>query len=78
MADTVPTWRIVLAAILDFITIFAVAGWIIARLTGNTTPDGFSLNGWPAALLFGVVIAYFVLARRVGGTLWQRILSARR
>lgn len=78
MSDRVSTWRIVLAAILDFVTVFALGGYLIARFTGNTTENGFQLNGMPALLLFAVIIAYFVIARRVGGTLWQRILGARR
>lgn len=78
MSDTVSTWRIVLAAILDFVTVFFAGGYLIAVLTGNVTEQGFALNGWPALVLFVLIVAYFVLARRVGGTLWQRILRARR
>jgi DMSO reductase anchor subunit len=78
MADSVSTWRIVLAAILDFLTVFIVGGWLIALFTGNTTESGFNLSGWPALLLFGLVVAYFGVAKRMGGTLWQRILCARR
>lgn len=76
MSDPVPTWRIVLAAILDFFTVFFVGGYVIAKLTGNVTESGFRLNGLPAVALFVVLILYFVLARRVGGTLWQRLLRA--
>ncbi|WP_323036489.1 hypothetical protein [Pararhodobacter sp.] len=78
MSDRVPTWRIVLAAILDFFTVFALGGYIIAKFTGNMTENGFQLNGMPALVLFAAIIAYFVIARFVGGTLWQRILRARR
>lgn len=78
MADTVSTWRIVLAAILDFFTVFGVGGYVIARLTGNLTETGFALNGMPAVALFAVIILYFVLGKRMGGTLWQRLLRARR
>jgi len=78
MSDRVPTWRIVLAAILDFVTIFALGGYVIAFFTGNNTENGFQLNGVPALLLFVVIIAYFFLSKRMGGTLWQRILRARR
>ncbi|MCB1397820.1 MAG: hypothetical protein H6898_11565 [Rhodobacter sp.] len=78
MSDHVPTWRIVLAAILDFLTVFVVGGYLIALVTGDTTEGGFSLNGLPAVVLFAMIILYFVLAKRVGGTLWQRILRARR
>lgn len=78
MAESVATWKIVLAAILDFFTVFAIGGYVIGKLTGNVTETGFSLNGMPALALFAVIIVYFVLARRVGGTLWQRILRTRR
>ncbi|MGD9867962.1 MAG: hypothetical protein AB7U38_08210 [Hyphomicrobiales bacterium] len=66
--------RKVFAAILDFITIFFVGGYAIGSLTGNTTEKGFELNGWPALLLFALIVAYFVVGSKTGGTLWQRIL----
>lgn len=78
MAEPVATWRIVLAAILDFFTVFGFGGYVIAKLTGNVTETGFSLNGMPAVALFAVIILYFVLGPRMGGTLWQRLLRARR
>lgn len=75
---TVSTWRKVVAAILDFFTIFFIGGYAIAKLTGNTTNDGFQLNGVPALILFAVIIAYFWLGPKIaGGTLWQRILGTR-
>ncbi|MEZ5870347.1 MAG: hypothetical protein R3D32_00630 [Nitratireductor sp.] len=77
-AKPVSTWRKVVAAILDFFTIFFVGGYIIAKLTGNTTEGGFELNGTPALVLFAVMIAYFWLGSKyAGGTLWQRILKVR-
>ena len=78
MAERVSTWRIVLAAILDFLTVFFGVGWLIALVTGDTTEGGFALTGPPAVVLLGVIVAYFWLAPRLGGTLWQRILRARR
>jgi len=72
------TWRIILAAILDFFTVFGLGGYIIARLTGNLTDSGFALTGGPAFMLFALIILYFVGGRYMGGTLWQRILGARR
>ena len=70
--------RIILAFILDLITSFLVLGYIIAKLTGNTTEGGFQLNGAPALVLFALVIAYFVvLGRYGGGTIWQRILKTK-
>ena len=68
----------VLAAVLDFLTVFVGGGYLIALVTGNTTDSGFELNGAPALVAFGLVIAYFVLMPRVGGTIWQRILKTNR
>lgn len=78
VAPHVATWRKVVAAILDFIFVFALGGYVIGYLTGNLTEEGFSLNGGPALLLFAVVILYFVLfARYLGGTVFQRLLRVR-
>lgn len=75
--EPVPTWKKVVAAILDFLTIFFVAGYVIAQFTGETTEEGFQLNGASALLLFAIIAAYFVVGRKyAGGTLWQRILGA--
>ena len=70
--------RKVLAAILDFFTIFIAGGYGIARLTGGLTEGGFSISGGPFFLLLAVVVAYFViLSKFLGGTLWQRVLGTR-
>lgn len=71
------TWRKVIAAILDFIFIFFVGGFVIGYFTGGLTDGGFKLNGAPAFLLFAVVVLYFIVFRRyLGGTLFQRLLGA--
>jgi hypothetical protein len=72
------TWRVVLAFFLDLITSFTVFGYLIARLTGGLTENGFSLEGLPAILCFGLVIAYFLIMPSLGGRLWQRLLGARK
>ena len=72
---TVANWRIVLAAILDAISAFLVFGYAVAAVTGGTTETGFKLSGLPALVLFALVIAYFVIGNRTGGTLWKRILG---
>lgn len=75
----VSSWRIILAFILDLIFSFSLIGYIIAKITGNTTETGFSLNGAPALLVFALVIFYFVLLCRYGGgTVFQRLLKAKR
>lgn len=77
-AKPVSTWRKVLAAIFDFITIFFAGGYAVGYLTGSLTPDGFALEGGPALVLFAVIVAYFVVfPKYLGGTLWQRILKVR-
>jgi hypothetical protein len=74
-----PTWKRVVAAILDFFTVFFVGGYVIARLTGGITPDGFNLNGGPAFGLFALIVVYFFVGRRyAGGTLWDRIFRIKR
>ena len=74
----VATWRNAVAAILDFIFVFAIAGYAIGHFTGNTTEEGFALKGGPAFLLFAVIILYFIIFRRfLGGTVFQRLLGAR-
>ncbi len=71
-------WRIILAAILDFLTAFLVFGYIIALLSGDMTEGGFQLNGLPALILFVLIFVYFWAGKKYfGGTIWKRILKVR-
>jgi len=70
------TWKVVVAFILDLLTSFILFGYVIAKLTGNTTEGGFELTGLLALVLFAAVIAYMWVMPRLGGRLWQRILGA--
>ncbi|MEV4606483.1 hypothetical protein D3C87_1565150 [compost metagenome] len=73
------TWRIVLAAILDFFTIFWASGFLVASIFGGRTDGGFALDGWLALLCFALIVAYFVVFNKfLGGTIWKRILKAKR
>lgn len=73
------TWRIVLAWILDFFTIFWAAGFLVASLFGGRTEGGFALDGWPPILCFALIVVYFVVFNKfLGGTIWKRILKAKR
>jgi len=69
--------RKVFAAILDFVTIFFGAGYAIGYAIGAVGTNGFSLEGGPALICIAVVVLYFILGYRFGGTPWQRILHAR-
>ncbi len=74
----VSTWRKVFAAVLDFLTVFFVGGYVIGYSTGDLTADGFKLDGMPALILFAVIVVYFVVGSKyLGGTIWQRILGTR-
>jgi uncharacterized RDD family membrane protein YckC len=69
----------VFALILDTVTIFSLAGYLIGWLTGNLTPNGFQLDGMPAWLWLATIVAYFYIGRTIaGGTLWDRILGIAR
>jgi antibiotic biosynthesis monooxygenase (ABM) superfamily enzyme len=73
------TWKLILAAVLDFITAFVGFGFLVAWLTGGLTANGFSLTGAPALVCFLLIIAYFVVFNRyLGGTIWRWILGARK
>lgn len=69
------TWKVVTAAILDFLLVFLGGGYIIAKLTGGITENGFELSGAPAFALFALVVAYFLVMKRLGGTLFKRLLG---
>jgi hypothetical protein len=76
MAEEKPkTWKVVLAAILDFFLVFLVGGYVIAALTGGLTGGGFALSGGPALALFALVIVYFVGMKRLGGTIFKRLFG---
>jgi hypothetical protein len=71
--------RRVIAAVLDFFTIFFVGGFAIGAVTGEAKLGSFNLQGTTALLLFALIAVYFFVGSRyLGGTLWQRILRTRR
>ena len=71
-----PNWKIITAALLDFMLMFAIGGYVIGKLTGNMTENGFSLSGLPALASVALIIAYFVIGNRYfGGTLFKHILG---
>lgn len=73
--DSPATWKVIVAAILDFLLVFLGGGYVIAKLTGGITEGGFELNGWPAFLLFALIILYFWGMSRTGGTVFRRLFG---
>ena len=65
-----------LAAVLDFLSIFFVGGYAIAYFTGDIGAEGFKLSGIPALILFVLIASYFLIVTKyLGGTIWQRLLG---
>lgn len=88
-----PKWKRNLAGILDFCLAFFVCVYLTEKTFGNSTevlvfgePElSFVLNGMDfrvggiSALLAAVLmIAYFVILNRTGGTVFQRMFGMRR
>jgi hypothetical protein len=83
-----PLWKRNLVGILDFL--FASTGFIYLLLklglgSAATPPPGmpanwvgFNLGPWPSLLLLLLVIAYFVVLGRTGGTVFQRLFGMKR
>lgn len=70
--------RVILAAVMDFFTVYFLFGFLIAVATGATREGGFKLEGLPAIACMVLIGAYFLVGHYyLGGTLWQRILKAR-
>ena len=85
-----PLWKRNVAAILDFLLVLIVGGYLLSKLPGNqppppmvgpagtTTTQLFGIGGWPAIALIAVIIAYFVILGRTGGTIFQRAFGMKR
>ena len=89
-----PFWKRAIAGVLDCYFSFTAVGNIVQKMvavlpmaSGAVGADndwvsakgtGFDLQGWSAALVIGLVIAYFVVLGRTGGTLFQRLFGFKR
>ena len=84
-----PLWKRNLAGILDFLLAASVFGTLlylgfgsqprapVSNSTGSAT-EIFSLGPWPTAALLVLVIAYFMVLGRTGGTVFQRLFGMER
>jgi hypothetical protein len=83
-----PFWKRDLAGILNFSLAVSVFGTVLYLAFGSqprapVTKTGgpteiFSLGPWPTLALLVLVIAYFVVLGRTGGTVFQRLFGMRR
>ena len=82
-----PMWKRNVAGILDFVLAAAVFGFLLTLVFGNepspaSTPPGarqlVGLGTVPSLLLLALIIAYFVLLGRAGGTVFQRLFGMKR
>jgi hypothetical protein len=84
-----PLWERNAAGVLDFLLSIFVFGFLFNRIFGHqphppvinsevTTTELFGLDGWTALLTILLVIAYFVVLGRTGGTIFQRLFGMKR
>ncbi len=84
-----PLWKRNVAGVLDFLLAFVVFGFLFNKLFGHqphpptissgvTTTEVFGLDGWPTLLTIVLVIIYFVVLGRTGGTVFQRLFGMKR
>ena len=83
-----PLWKRNLAGILDFVLAVSVFGTLLYLAFGSqplapVTKTGgpteiFSLGPWPTLALFALVVAYFMVLGRTGGTVFQRLFGMKR
>ncbi len=84
-----PLWKRNLAGILDFILAAAVFGTLLFELFPDRHPvahpavlggktEIFGIGPLTSLVLLGLVIGYFVVLGRSGGTVFQRLFGMRR
>lgn len=85
-----PIWKRNLAGILDFFLAFCACIYVVSKIFGNLSGDSFAeasfgvgdanfkVSGWPVVLAFALVITYFVILGRTGGTVFQRLFVMNR
>ena len=71
-------FRRAVALILDGVITFAGFGYLVATITGDTTGNGFQLDGAPAFILFALMAAYWIFAEAMfGATIGKLLLGIR-
>ena len=84
-----PLWKRNTAGILDFVLasvvfgaalgkIFPAAPHALPKIPGATSTELFSLSGTATILLLALIVAYFLVLGRTGGTVFQRLFGMKR
>jgi hypothetical protein len=74
-----PVWKRNLVGILDFLLAFIGFGFLLATLGfGTRLQGGFNFGPGPSSLLLLMIVAYFAVLGRTGGTVFQRLFGMRR
>ena len=88
-----PIWKRNLAGILDFFLAFVVCVYVTAKTFGNSSDApvfgepvlsfgingaDFEVGGLSALVAATLMIAYFVIVGRTGGTVFQRLFGMKR
>jgi hypothetical protein len=85
-----PLWKRNLAGILDFALVAIVGAYFLSKLPGGQSTaappfapgtqvvEVFGIGGWATLALIVVIIAYFVVLGRTGGTIFQRLFGMKR
>jgi uncharacterized membrane protein YkvI len=82
-------WKRNVAGVLDFVLALVVFGMLFNKIFGHqphppvigagvTTNEMFGLDGWPSLLTIVMIVVYFVVLGRTGGTVFQRLFGMRR
>jgi hypothetical protein len=82
-----PLWKRNVAALSDFVLAVALFGYPLGKLPGNQ-PGAFAANpgvhevwglsGSRVLILIVLIIAYYVVLGRTGGTVFQRLFGMKR
>jgi hypothetical protein len=84
-----PLWKRNAAGVLDFLLALLVFGYLLSKIFGHqphppvlgpgvTTTEVVGLDGWAAIVCIPLIIGYFVVLGRTGGTIFQRLFGMKR